>query len=630
MLGEATKNRIGGLVSDAIGILVTDTAVHAHVLNAPGSQADLGVERERDTPLSIAFTRMVVLLKQRLESDSLGIAIAVPTRMGHVDRLTCLEGLAELDPDWCTVMSAASAGCLSQLGKYAEARAVLCFERYGGVVTASQLLMEAEPASLLVDAIAHGTDPRWGFDLGDSSFPRTDDCRDLLWDLRTKTLQAQTSAGAGASMANFSAAVVGDLATSIPFEMSVTSRLGLSCSRFGPQQVSRGAARYANALTGGEPSISVIERSGRDVGLEIGASDVFDVVISSNAILPHTTTVPMTTGEDNQPDLCVVLVEGPTDRRHNSEVIAEYTVENLPPHKAGELNLELGIGLDENGLVSVAIRNSGAEEFLSTEVRDALGEPLARQCGSCLSFSDFKALFCEACGRPFPASNIHHDAEENMVDEPSPAIHTQPAAQVTNAGPGVIDSSSTRSCPFCAEIIQRAAIKCRHCGEFLDERPLPTSLQDDSRAASSNPSEASEKDAATFNGLLFVSHASADLSVAEQLVTAFEDRRIPTWLAHRDIRVGDNYAAQIYNAITRSSHILVLLSPDGVASPHVRREVNVAIDNGIAVLPLVVTQSTDFMANLPGDWKYWLGVVQAKPFAGPDSAVRDIELLLKD
>jgi len=120
---------------------------------------------------------------------------------------------------------------------------------------------------------------------------------------------------------------------------------------------------------------------------------------------------------------------------------------------------------------------------------------------------------------------------------------------------------------------------------------------------------------------LFVSHASEDSVAATDIVSELDRCGMATWLATRDIQVGENYAAQIYNAIVDSSHLVVLLSPASVASQHVQREMNLALDQGKSVLPLIVSSNSDFMSSLPAEWKYWLGVVQVVPYTGPSEAV---------
>lgn len=85
---------------------------------------------------------------------------------------------------------------------------------------------------------------------------------------------------------------------------------------------------------------------------------------------------------------------------------------------------------------------------------------------------------------------------------------------------------------------------------------------------------------------VFVSHASEDRSVVEQVVRAVEAAGLPCWVAFRDIPAGDPaWAEPIVTAIAGSKLVLVLITEHSVDSIEVLREVTLAADEKIPLLP---------------------------------------------
>jgi hypothetical protein len=69
----------------------------------------------------------------------------------------------------------------------------------------------------------------------------------------------------------------------------------------------------------------------------------------------------------------------------------------------------------------------------------------------------------------------------------------------------VLIDLTTKPCPFCAETIQAAAVKCRYCGEFLNT-PKARSLQEKQDAQ--DETEISEKENTVEDGILFACRPS--------------------------------------------------------------------------------------------------------------------------
>jgi hypothetical protein len=123
---------------------------------------------------------------------------------------------------------------------------------------------------------------------------------------------------------------------------------------------------------------------------------------------------------------------------------------------------------------------------------------------------------------------------------------------------------------------------------------------------------------------VFISHASSNLAEALSLKNQLSSLGFTVWLAAEDIEPGVNFAEEISKSIKSSDAVVVLLSPESIASPHVKREVNLTIDNQKFLIPVLLGNQKDFVATLPEDWKYWLSVVQILNFTNSDLTSREI------
>jgi hypothetical protein len=72
---------------------------------------------------------------------------------------------------------------------------------------------------------------------------------------------------------------------------------------------------------------------------------------------------------------------------------------------------------------------------------------------------------------------------------------------------------------------------------------------------------------------VFVSYASQDTAVANAMVEALEKQGVRCWIALRDVVPGSLYADEIVGAINDAKVVVLVLSQNSVASPHVGKEI---------------------------------------------------------
>lgn len=80
------------------------------------------------------------------------------------------------------------------------------------------------------------------------------------------------------------------------------------------------------------------------------------------------------------------------------------------------------------------------------------------------------------------------------------------------------------------------------------------------------------------DGSIFISHVSADDAFVADLRAKLEALRLPVWVDSRDLRGGSKLASEIEHAIEHARQFIVVLSPNTVNAPWVRREIKKALE----------------------------------------------------
>ena len=85
---------------------------------------------------------------------------------------------------------------------------------------------------------------------------------------------------------------------------------------------------------------------------------------------------------------------------------------------------------------------------------------------------------------------------------------------------------------------------------------------------------------------VFLSHAREDAAAAQLFCEALEKNAIKCWIAPRDVPAALEYLKAIVAAVETSKVLMVLMSTSANSSPFVMREVSLALDAGISILPV--------------------------------------------
>ena len=107
-------------------------------------------------------------------------------------------------------------------------------------------------------------------------------------------------------------------------------------------------------------------------------------------------------------------------------------------------------------------------------------------------------------------------------------------------------------------------------------------------------------------GHVFISYSRKDAEFVDRLANDLRNAGVNVWRDIDDIAPGEDWAGNIKDAVTKANVFLYVASKDSIHSQWMNREVAIALQMGITVIPVIIDD--DGAGNLPTDLRriQWL------------------------
>ncbi|MEZ0224042.1 MAG: molecular chaperone DnaK [Alphaproteobacteria bacterium] len=139
--------------------------------------------------------------------------------------------------------------------------------------------------------------------------------------------------------------------------------------------VAMGASVQAAILQGGVEDVLLLDVIPLSIGIRT-KGDVMAALIPRNSTIPTEFKDIFSTAEDNQPNVDIQIYQGERAKASENKLLGKFTLDGIPPAKAGTPEIEVSLNIDADGVLNVSAKDmkTGRAQKVTVKANGGLSE----------------------------------------------------------------------------------------------------------------------------------------------------------------------------------------------------------------------------------------------------------------